>query len=119
MYILRYLHSHVTLCSFINKPTLCDNHGVRGCCCCCCCRNTRFRGRSQQDSHELFRALLDGIRTEEAEVTVHLCVCLCVMCVSLQLVRKAIDQKLAVSPMDGETKLMKKGLYLYYPLCNG
>ena len=37
----------------------------------CCYRNMRFRGRSQQDSHELFRALLDGIRTEEADVSVY------------------------------------------------
>ena len=38
---------------------------------CCCHRNKRFRGRSQQDSHELFRTLLDGIRTEEAEVSIY------------------------------------------------
>ena len=31
-------------------------------------RNSRFGGGTQQDSHELFRCLLDGMRTEESEV---------------------------------------------------
>ena len=32
-------------------------------------RNSRFMGRNQQDSHEAFRCLLDGLRMEEIYVS--------------------------------------------------
>ncbi|XP_065906735.1 ubiquitin carboxyl-terminal hydrolase 45-like isoform X2 [Dysidea avara] len=52
--------------------------------------NSRFGGGTQQDSHELFRCLLDGMRTEESE-----------------LIFKAVEQKLGTTS-DGETKLKKR-----------
>ena len=45
----------------------------------CINRNSRFGGGTQQDSHELFRCLLDGMRTEESEVCVEYVVPLCTL----------------------------------------
>ena len=35
---------------------------------CCWCSYKRFRGFDQQDSHEVFRCLLDGLKMEEIKV---------------------------------------------------
>lgn len=37
--------------------------------CPCVCRASRFKGFQQQDSQELLRYLLDGLRTEETSVS--------------------------------------------------
>ena len=40
---------------------------------CCGYRAPRFKGFQQQDSHELLRHLMDGMKAEEVKVTRSLC----------------------------------------------
>lgn len=51
--------------------------------CCCYFSEERFRGNRPQDSHEIFRYILECIRSEEAEVypCTHMYACIIQMCV--------------------------------------
>ncbi len=66
------------------------------------CRAPRFKGFQQQDSHELLRHLLDGMKAEEVKVRHHgdggvcVCVCVCVCVVRLTMERERTPVEIPV-----------------------